>query len=75
MFFYSGLACVADYLDMSIATDYIYISWDVRGLSDGIKCVTLFSALKPYRSAIVCLQEMHLHTDTIPLLKSRAYQT
>lgn len=34
-----------------------------------------WSDLKPYRSAIVCLQEAHLKNYTISLLKFRAYQT
>lgn len=60
---------------MSGTTEFTFLSWNVRGLGDGVKRTALFSALKPYKSAIVCLQETRLQKDTIPLLKSRGYQT
>lgn len=39
---------------------YDLISWNVQVLSDGVKRVALFNALKPFSNAVVCLQETHL---------------
>lgn len=70
-----GSTYIFAYRAMSIATHYTFIAWSVKGLSDGVKRTALFSALKPYKSAIVCLQETFVQSDTIPLLGSRVYQT
>lgn len=39
-----------------------------------MKRQALFSILKSYRSAVVCLQEMHFQTNTLSMLKKYGYQ-
>ena len=52
-----------------------FVSWNVRGLSDGVKRVAMFTALKKHAAAVVCLQETHLQPDTLAALKRGSYHT
>lgn len=58
-----------------MATALNILSWNVRGLGDGVKRVALFSTLKKYAAAVVCLQETDLQPDTLSTLKRGCYQT
>lgn len=48
-----GSNCIFVNRAMSMTTEFTFLSWNVRGLGDGVKHTALFSALKPYKSAIV----------------------
>lgn len=53
----------------------IIVSWNVRGLGDGVKRVALFSMVKAYKPSVICLQETHLRDNSISMHKNRDYPT
>lgn len=58
-----------------MASSHGFVSWNVRGLGDGVKRVALFSTLKKYALAVVCLQETHLQPGTLSMLKHGPFHT
>lgn len=54
---------------MTMATGVVkFLTWNVRGLNDRIKRALIFRHLRKLNCDIICLQEIHLLPERLPLL-------
>lgn len=58
-----------------VATSLLLLSWNVRGMGDKVKRNAIFKYFGRLQPHLICLQETHLQSDSVHLLRSRKYPT
>lgn len=53
----------------------VFLSWNVRGMRDKIKCGAIFQYFSRLKPHMICLQETHLQPDSVRLLCSCKFPT
>lgn len=56
-----------------MARSHVVLSWNVRGLSSGVKSLAVSHVAKRLRSSILRLQETHMHTDQSMQFSARLF--